>query len=1016
MSALLLSRVATLSALGCMIPPAATKTPIIASARNYRATEEISQLDYSLDYKPGGRRAESAATLSEYGFDYSWSSVNGWFFYPPGTDGRDDLKKENVTDAVACAEICSKMDITIDGGEYDIDSNECWCYDRLYCLEPCVGLDGSGVEFSSRPLSDFETCEKSFCEYFYDEETEFCDVLKWDKAACDAGVGASNAAATYPFDVSLSKYGYDYSWSAAKGWFFYPPGAAGRNNVVTNHVDDVVACADLCSKKDGMVGGEYEISTKDCFCYDNLYCLEPCVGLNDKSVEFSTLPLSDFGTCNKSFCDSYYDEWEDFCNDPENGWDPTACAIVTDDSNPTSSPFDVSLSKYGYDFSWSAAQGWFFPFPGVAGNDYVVTENVDEVEACAEICFEMDGMDGGKYELNTKKCFCYDNLYCLEPCVDLNDNAVEFSNRPLSDFGTCEKSFCDSDYFGDIFPDYCRDSGNGWDPAACSALISASEPATPPSDASLSKYGYGYKWYASQGWFYYPPGVDKKDVVTEDITDVEACAEICSKMGNMAGGEYDILEKQCWCYDNLYCLEPCAGLNDQSVEFSTRPLSDFGTCDKSFCDAFYVNWKDYCDDPGTGWDPTACAAKIGTPEPVTPLSDVSLSLSLYGFDYNWSSTQGWFSSHLEDDKDHGLLTLNVNDVEACAEICSNDVSYIGGEWSKKKECWCYEILDCLEPCTDLNDQAVEFAKRPLTDFGICAESWCDIFYDKYQDYCDDPDTGYDANACAAKIRNSTDVIAAIIIAEDDSYSIDLDKALSVNILSNDIDPQGDILTVQSVDKSSSGQFETVPSDGYTFSPSVDSNVTVKPNGIVTFNPNGSINDLAEVKFVYMVSDRYGGKGEATVTITIKNITCDLDCFNGGVCHFGKATYGKVSSFPYGALPEFLDEWAENGMYCQCPKGRVGRRCEHSYQICDSSVEGQNFPCFHDSKCADLGNGQLKQWACDCTVTTWLGKPEHFSGRHCEYRKTTECLPSGKDGLEEAKWFCTNDGQCNLDER
>merc|ERR1739838_598997 len=77
------------------------------------------------------------------------------------------------------------------GGEYSIVDKECWCYDNLYCLEPCIGLEDTGVEFSTRPLSDFGKCEKSFCNYFNEDYKDFCSKMKWNPESCDAKIMVS---------------------------------------------------------------------------------------------------------------------------------------------------------------------------------------------------------------------------------------------------------------------------------------------------------------------------------------------------------------------------------------------------------------------------------------------------------------------------------------------------------------------------------------------------------------------------------------------------------------------------------------------------------------------------------------------------------------------------------------------------------------------------------------------------------------------------------------------------------
>ena len=45
------------------------------------------------------------------------------------------------------------------------------------------------------------------------------------------------------------------------------------------------------------------------------------------------------------------------------------------------------------------------------------------------------------------------------------------------------------------------------------------------------------------------------------------------------------------------CLEPCAGLRNNAVEFATRPSSDFEMCEKSFCDNYSKEKEELYSDP-----------------------------------------------------------------------------------------------------------------------------------------------------------------------------------------------------------------------------------------------------------------------------------------------------------------------------------------------------------------------------------------------------------------------------------
>ena len=97
-------------------------------------------------------------------------------------------------------------------------------------------------------------------------------------------------------------------------------------------------------------------------------------------------------------------------------------------------------------------------------------------------------------------------------------------------------------------------------------------------------------------------------------------------------------------------------------------------------------------------------------------------------------------------------------------------------------------------------------------------------------------------------------------AEDDAAETDEDTSVSVDVLANDSDPDGDTLSVDSVD--------TTGTKG---------SVTDNGDGTVTYDPNGQFEDLNDGdqetdSFSYTVSDGNGGTDTATVTITINGVT------------------------------------------------------------------------------------------------------------------------------------------------
>ena len=159
---------------------------------------------------PASSSAEEIPSLSEYGFDHSWSASEGWFLFPPYFDGDPGTVFAGVESAPRCAEMCSEVGPSV-GGEYEGETGDCYCYSRIDCLEPCAGLmrtEGEKkavtVEFAIRPLSDFPFCHKSVCEYFYESNREYCDDpgVGYDEAECaaklSAYVGVAREAQTPP--------------------------------------------------------------------------------------------------------------------------------------------------------------------------------------------------------------------------------------------------------------------------------------------------------------------------------------------------------------------------------------------------------------------------------------------------------------------------------------------------------------------------------------------------------------------------------------------------------------------------------------------------------------------------------------------------------------------------------------------------------------------------------------------------------------------------------------------------
>ena len=111
------------------------------------------------------------------------------------------------------------------GGEYDVGNRQYSCYKELQCLEPCADLEEGSVQFATLPHSDFDYCPKSFCDYFAETRIDFCaDPNIYIAANCEWTINykASMTHSSREYSV-YDNYGYDYSWSYAKGWLVMPP-------------------------------------------------------------------------------------------------------------------------------------------------------------------------------------------------------------------------------------------------------------------------------------------------------------------------------------------------------------------------------------------------------------------------------------------------------------------------------------------------------------------------------------------------------------------------------------------------------------------------------------------------------------------------------------------------------------------------------------------------------------------------------------------------------------------------
>lgn len=113
------------------------------------------------------------------------------------------------------------------------------------------------------------------------------------------------------------------------------------------------------------------------------------------------------------------------------------------------------------------------------------------------------------------------------------------------------------------------------------------------------------------------------------------------------------------------------------------------------------------------------------------------------------------------------------------------------------------------------------------------------------------------------------------LALDDSGSTNQNTVVNLDVLGNDSDPDGDVLSVASINGNSGGGTILLPSGAL---------LTLLPNGTVNYNPNGVYTHLdagesATDTFTYVVSDGNGGTDTAEVTVTINGVEDALDAAN-----------------------------------------------------------------------------------------------------------------------------------------
>jgi hypothetical protein len=130
------------------------------------------------------------------------------------------------------------------------------------------------------------------------------------------------------------------------------------------------------------------------------------------------------------------------------------------------------------------------------------------------------------------------------------------------------------------------------------------------------------------------------------------------------------------------------------------------------------------------------------------------------------------------------------------------------------------------------------------------------------------------------------------VAQDDSVSTNKNTAVTVNVLANDDDADGDLLTVAVTDPPTNG--------------------TATPNGddTVTYTPNSGF--VGTDSFRYEVTDGKGGQSGAMVTVTVLDASGPTPCFKYSPKKPNKNTQvkfdGVCSSDEQSADSQLVFEW------------------------------------------------------------------------------------------------------------
>lgn len=141
-----------------------------------------------------------------------------------------------------------------------------------------------------------------------------------------------------------------------------------------------------------------------------------------------------------------------------------------------------------------------------------------------------------------------------------------------------------------------------------------------------------------------------------------------------------------------------------------------------------------------------------------------------------------------------------------------------------------------------------------------------------------------------------------------------------------------------------------------------------------------------------------------------NVSCDLNCQNGGNCQLGLQTL------------EHAGEYTKNASivepHCQCTSGFSGDLCEIDANDAEESrsssisslppAECGPYQCMHGGTCVQqpIAGTNLMAFHCDCTTAIGDDGITKYAGRFCQAPSTQHCS-NDHNGYQ----FCVNGGTC-----